>query len=84
MSVETYQVKTGSFERFYNLFLYNTLRTIKYKIILTDGATAVGVPTVGAGVNPFDPSVSFNFWSEGESYQIPFSVLEDVTAAVEG
>jgi hypothetical protein len=82
MGLDRYKVSPNAFERFYDVFLQNSMRGRRYKIELESGDTAVGVPTSGSIANPLDPSVSFAFRTDdGNVYRIPFAHLKDAAVA---
>ncbi|MFP2907448.1 hypothetical protein ACLESD_20840 [Pyxidicoccus sp. 3LFB2] len=65
-----------SFNRFYDLFLQNTLKGQRFRIQLSSGSVMEGVPTAGSIASPLDPNVAFSFHaSDGQSYLIPFRDL---------
>lgn len=78
MGIDKYKVSTSSFDRYYDTFLQNSLRSREFRIVLESGEEAVGVPTSGSIVNPLDPKVSFSFRTgEGSVYRIPFADLRE-------
>lgn len=76
MSLDRFRVSLSAFENYYHLFLQNSFRLRRYRIVLRDGEQAEGVPTSGSIVDPRDPNVSFNFRADSGFYRIPFSELE--------
>jgi hypothetical protein len=69
---------SSSFESYYDEFLRNSMRGLRYQIVLSSGELATGVPTSGSIANPTDPNVAFSFRSDmGDVFRIPFRALRD-------
>ena len=79
MGLDKFEVKISSFERYYNLFLQNSLQGKKFKIKLVGEKNwHIGIPSAGSFVNPRDlDGTNFTFVSEGNTYQIPFRNLAE-------
>lgn len=72
----------SAFERYYDVFLQNSLRGRRYRITLGSGESLEGVPMSSSIADPRDPKVSFLFKADNErTYQIPFSFLQTADPA---
>lgn len=72
----------SAFERYYDLFLQNSLRGKRFAITLTTGEEVEGIPTAGSIIDPTDPRSSFTLRADdGNLYRIPFSRLANVAPA---
>jgi len=81
MGIEQYRiVQPSAFDKYYDVFLQNSLSQQRYRITLSDDQSYIGIPTCGSFVNPIDPNVSFSFLNnDGSEYRIPFSELKQAT-----
>lgn len=75
MSLTQYKITATSFDRYFDEFLYNAFRQLKYRITLVGGETAIGVPVVNLAQSPQDQNVRFFFKTEDGFYRIPFLEL---------
>jgi hypothetical protein len=81
MGLEKYRINPTSFDRYYDVFLQNSLRRRRFRITLLSGEHVDGVPTAGSIANPSNPDASFFFrLDDGHLYQIPFAHLKEAVA----
>lgn len=79
MSLDKYRSALTAFDKYYDLFLQNSLKRVRYRIMLTNGESAVGIPTAGSMADPRDPNMRFFFRADdGSRYNIPYSELKEV------
>ena len=81
MGIERYRVdiSTSAFEKYYDVFLQNSLRGRRYAITLKSGEKAVGVPSAGSFVDPHNlENTEFFLRADGGAvYRIPFRDLQE-------
>ena len=84
MGLEKYRLdnSASAFDRYYDLFLQNSVAGKRYQITLRSGETAIGIPSTGSFVDPHNlESTEFFLRSEGGAvYRIPFSDLKEAKA----
>jgi hypothetical protein len=84
MGLEQYRLDNvaSAFERYYHVFLQNSLVGRKYTITLSSGEKTIGVPTTGSLVDPRNlENTEFILRSDGgKIYRIPFRDLKEAEA----
>jgi hypothetical protein len=77
MSYLRSQSPQTSFEKFYHLFLRNSMLGEPYRILLENGEVADGSPSAGSIVDPRSKDASFLIrLNDGKTSRVPFRVLK--------
>jgi hypothetical protein len=78
MGLEKYRITPTLLNRYYDVFLQNSVHSRRFRITLISGDSVSGVPTAGSLASPTDPHVSFYLrLDDGGAYRIPFSELKE-------
>lgn len=72
---EDFLLGPDPFAEYYDRFLQNNFRRVRYVVTLLCGESKIGIPTASAVVDPADSNVSFHLFTADGAYRVPYKGL---------